>query len=246
LSEAGKEQAMIVTKQGQDRNKPAATIGFWAALLTAVLNLWFFIAFVPNQPILVAPWQGLAAYTASFQPLPFLAWIVPCFFLAPMILTMMTCLHAWAQKEKQTWSLLALVFAVVYATLLSANYYIQMTVVRHHLVNGTTEGLSLWLFGYHSPYNIPQALEAVGYGFLCVSSLFAAQVFEGGKLQQWVRWSFVGTGLSGLVYPISLLFPLPGVLALVDLVALGVLLILAPVLLALLFQRSKYRTVAVA
>jgi len=204
-----KEQAMIITKQGKDKNKPAATIGFWAALLTAVLNVWYFVAFISYQPIFNAPWHGLAAYAASFQPLPFLAWVVPCFFLAPMFLTMMTCLHAWTREEKQTWSLLAVVFAVVYATLLSALYYIQMTVVRQNLVNGTTEGLSLWLFGYQSPYNIPQALEAVGYGFLCISSLFAAQVFEGGKLQQWVRWSFVGTGLSGLVYPISLLFPLP-------------------------------------
>ena len=46
---------MIVTKQGQDRNKPAATIGFWAALLTAVLNLWFVVAFIPYLPILNAP-----------------------------------------------------------------------------------------------------------------------------------------------------------------------------------------------
>ena len=64
---------MIVTKQGQERDKPAATIGFWAALLTATLNLWFVVAFIPYQPIFNAPWQGLAAYTASFQSLPFLA-----------------------------------------------------------------------------------------------------------------------------------------------------------------------------
>jgi hypothetical protein len=236
---------MIVTKHSQDKSKSAATIGFWAALLTAVLNLWYFVAFVPYLPILNAPWQGLAAYAASFQPLPFLAWIVPCFFLAPIFLTMMTCLHAWTGEEKQTWSLLALVFAVVYATLLSANYYIQMTLVRQNLVTGTTEGLSLWLYAYH-PYNIPLALEGVGYGFMCVSFLFAAQVFEGGKLQQWVRWTFVGTGLSGLVLPIGLLFPLPGVLVMVGLVANAMLLTFAPVLLALLFQRSKDRAVAVA
>jgi len=61
-----------------------------------------------------------------------------------------------------------------------------------------------------------------------------------------VRWTFVGFGLSGLVYPISLLFPLPPVLILIDIGALTLLLTLAPVLLALLFQRSKYRAVAVA
>jgi hypothetical protein len=237
---------MFVTKQRQEKNQSAATIGFWAALLAAVLNLWYILAFVPYSSNLSAPWHGLAAYAASFQPLPFLAWIVPCFFLAPMILTMMTCLHSWTGEEKQTWSLLALVFAVVYATLLSANYYLQMTIVQHHLVNGTTEGLSLWLYAYDYPYTIPGALEAVGYGFLSVSFLCAAQVFGRGKLQQWVRWTFVGTGLTGLAVPIDPLFRLPVVLLSVALVAEGLLLSLAPVLLALLFRHSKHRTVAVA
>jgi hypothetical protein len=236
---------MFVTKQQQAKNQSAATIGFWAALLTAVLNLWYFLAFVPYIPILSAPWHGLAAYAASFQPLPFLAWIVPCFLLTPVFLTMMTCLHAWTAEEKQTWSLLAVVFAVVYATLLSANYYLQMTVVQHHLVNGTTEGLSLWLYAYDYPYTIPGALEAVGYGFLSISFLCAAQVFGRGKLQQWVRWTFVGTGLTGLVVPIDPLFRLPGVLLSVALVAGGLLLSLAPALLALLFRRSKDSTAVV-
>jgi hypothetical protein len=236
---------MFVTKQRQAKNQSAATIGFWAALVTAVLNLWYFLAFVPYSPNLSAPWPGLAAYAASFQPLPSLSWIVPCFFLAPMILTMMTCLHAWTLEEKQTWSLLALVFAVVYATLLSAHYYLQMTVVPHHLVNGTTEGLSLWLYAYDYPYDIPGALEGVGYGFMSVSFLCAAQVFGRGKLQHWVRWTFVGTGLTALVVPIDPLFRLPVVLKLVALAAGGLLLSLAPALLALLFRRSKDSTVAV-
>ena len=236
---------MFVTKQQQAKNQSAATIGFWAALLAAVLNLWYFLAVIPYVPNFNAPWHGLAAYAASFQPLPFLVWIVPCFFLAPMILTMMTCLHAWTGEEKQTWSLLAVVFAVVYATLLSAYYYIQMTVVQHHLVNGTTDGLSLWLYGYHFPYNIPSALEAVGYGFLSVSRLCAAPVFGRGKLQHWVRWTFVGVGLTGLVVPIDPLFRLPLVPQLVDGAAYALLGILAPVLLALLFRRSKDSTAVV-
>jgi hypothetical protein len=160
-------------------------------------------------------------------------------FLSPTILTMMTCLHAWTGEEKHTWSLLAVVFAVVYATLLSANYYMQMTIVQHHLVNGSTDGLSLWLYAYHYPYNIPGALEAVGYGFLSVSFLCAAQVFGRGKVQHWVRWTFVGTGLTSLVLPIDPLFRLPLVPELIDGVAYALLGILAPVLLALLFQRSK-------
>jgi len=237
---------MIIRKQDQDRKQPAATSGFWAAPLTAALNVWYLIAFGLYQPILFAPWHGLTAYAASFQPLPRLSWVVPCFFLAPVFLITMTCLHVWAGEEKQMWSLLAVVFAVVYATLLSANYYIQMTVDQHHLLTGTTDGLSLWLYGYHNPYNIPAALAGVGYGFMCVSFLFAAQVFGRGRLERWVRWTFIGTGLTGLVVFIGPLVRVPLVFLLVDGVAGGLFLTLAPVLLAVLFQRSKHNTGALA
>lgn len=47
---------MFVTKQRQAKNQSAATIGFWAAVVTAVLNLWYFLAFVPYSPNLSATW----------------------------------------------------------------------------------------------------------------------------------------------------------------------------------------------
>jgi hypothetical protein len=225
-------------KQDQDRTRTSATLGFWAALLTGGLNIWYFVAFVLYLPILQVPWQGLAPFAASFQALPFLAWVVPCFFIAPAFLIMMTCLHAWTGGVKEPWSLLALVFAAVYAAILSANYYIQMTVVPHSLLNGTTDGLGLWLYAGPYPYTIPGALEGAGYFSMGMSLLFAAPVFSGGRLQQWVRWTFVGTGLIALVNPIDPLIRLPPVILFPALVAGGVLLTAAPVLLAIQFRRS--------
>lgn len=110
---------MFSTKPEQDKKKLAATIGFRSAMLIAVLNLWYFIAFVLYQPILHAPWPGLAAYAASFQPIPLLVWVMPTFLIGPVFLAMITCLHGWAAEDKQAWSQLALVFAVVSAAVLS-------------------------------------------------------------------------------------------------------------------------------
>ncbi len=90
------------------------------------------------------------------------------------------------------------------------------------------------------PHNIPGALEGVGFGAMAVSFLFGSQVFGRGKLQRWARWIFLGTGLSALVVFTDPLFPLPFAIVLVDLVAAFVLLTVAPVLLAILFQRSTY------
>jgi hypothetical protein len=154
---------------------------------------------------------------------------------------MITCVHAWTEREQQIWSLLALVFAVVYTTLMSANYYIQIVVVQFNLLNGATDGLSLWLYAPPYPRSIPGALEGIAYAFMCLSFLLAAQVFGSGRLQRWVRWSFVGVGLTGLVIFIDPLYRLPFVFLAVDGLVSGILLVVAPVLLAVLWRRGTPR-----
>jgi hypothetical protein len=230
---------MPFTKQEQDKRMLATIIGFWSALLVAVLNIWFYIAYTLYQfNHLLIPWHGLTDYAASFQPLPLLAWIIPCFLLAPVFLIMISCLHIWSEEEKYIWSFLAVVFTVVYTTLMSVNYYIQISVVQHNLINGKTDGLSLWLYAYPYPRSFPGAFEGVAYGFMCVSFLFAAQIFAEEKLQRWVHWMFVGTGITGLVVFIDPLFPLPIVFLIVDGIAGSIFLTLAPVFLAVLFRRD--------
>ena len=216
-------------------------LGFWSALSVAVTNLWFYAAFLPYGSAWSAPWPGIAAYAASFRSQPFLTWVIPSFLLPSIVLLLMVSLHRWAAEERRLWSLLALAFAAVYAAVLTPFYYIQMTVVPYHLAQGTTEGLSLWLFAYHYPHNVFGALEAVGYGLFGLSCIFAAQVFRGGKLEQWVHWTFVGLGVSVMGLFINPLFPLPGILGYVDGLAGLVLGVLAPGLLAFLFRRSESR-----
>lgn len=231
---------MTIIKQEQGKRNLAAVIGFWSALLVAVLNIWFYIAYGLYQPIQLAPWRGLTNYAASFQPLPLLTWVIPCFLLAPIFLIMISCLHIWAGEKRYTWSFLAAVFAVVYTTLMSINYYIQMTVVQHNLIIGNTESLSLWLYAYPYPRSFPGAFEGVAYGFMCVSFLFASQIFSDEKIQRWVHWMFVGTGVTGLVVFIDPLFRLPVAFLVVDGIAGSIFLTLAPVLLAIVFGREIY------
>ncbi|QRN84226.1 hypothetical protein JR338_05660 [Chloroflexota bacterium] len=231
---------MPFIKQGDNR-KLAVAIGFWSALLVAVLNIWFYIAYGLYQSIQLSPWRGLTDYVSSYQPLPLLAWVIPCFLLAPIFLIMISCLHIWTGAEKIMWSFLAVVFAVIYTTLMSVNYYIQMTVVQYNLSNGKPDGLSLWLYAYPYPRSFPGAFEGVAYGFMCVSFLFAAQIFTKEKLRRWVHWMFVGTGITGLVVFIDPLFRLPIAFLMVDGIAGSIFLTLAPILLAVMFRRDIYQ-----
>lgn len=64
-------------------------VGFWAAALTGLWTVWFIAAFGPwiaSQ----ASWKGIDAFAASFQALPYLAWVLPCLLLA---LTFPVCCH---------------------------------------------------------------------------------------------------------------------------------------------------------
>ncbi len=214
-------------------------IGFWSSLLTGILNLWYFLAFAMYQPILHASWSGMESYAESFKQLPFLTWVIPCFFLTVAFLTMIISVHAVVEEENKIWSLAALVFAAIYTAILSTNYYIQLAVVRHNLIHNMTEGLSLWLYANYYPYSIPGALEGVGYFFMCLSFLCVSRVFGQGKLERWIRWLFAATGVLGLVVFTDPLFKLPLIMTLIDLGLVGLLLTIGPVLLAVLFKKSS-------
>jgi hypothetical protein len=221
------------------KSQSIAKIGFWSSLLTAFLNLWYLIAFIIYQPILHAPWNGIEAYAESFQQLPFLAWVIPCFLLTLAFLMMIITIYISVEEENKIWSLFALVFAVIYTTILSTSYYIQMTVVRYNLIHNKTDGISLWLYANYYPYSIPGALEGVGYFFMCLSFLCVSRVFSQEKLERWVRWLFTAAGISGLLVFTDPLVKLPTVLVLIDLGIAGIVMTIGPILLAVLFRRKN-------
>lgn len=231
---------MTFSKQKQDNRKIAAKIGFWSAILATILNIWFYIAYGLYQSIQLAPWHGLTDYVESFQPFPLLVWVVPCLILAPIILIMVSCLHFWVDEDKRIWSFFAVIFSIIYTTLVSLNYYIQLTVVQYNLINRNAEGLSLWLYAYPYPRSFPGAFEGVAYGFMCISWLFAAQAFSNQKLQKWTQRLFIGTGITGLVVFIDPIFRLPMAFLMVDGVFGAIFLSLATVFLAIVFWRDLY------
>jgi len=224
------------------KNKTAQQLGFWSAVLTAIMLVWFSVAFGLYQPILHAPWPGMQAYTDTFQVVPFLAWIIPCFILTLCFLVMMVCLFSLASEEKKIWGLLSLVFAVAYTTILSTCYYIQLVVVEYNLVHHSTEGLTLLLFAPPYPHSIPGALEGVGYAFMSLSFIFASKLFSGTKLSKWIKWSFLFSGLTGLIVFTDPIFPLPLIITLIVAMANAILLSTAVILASVWFKKYNDTT----
>ncbi|MFA6372218.1 MAG: hypothetical protein WCW68_06305 [Methanothrix sp.] len=219
-------------------NKTAQQLGFWSAVLAAITELWFSIAFGLYQPILYAPWHGMQAYVDNFKVEPFIAWIIPCFLLTICFLTMMVCLHESTSEEKKIWSLLAVVFAIAYVIIISALYYIQAVVVSYNLVHRSTDGLALWIFAPPYPNSFPGALEGIGYLFMCLSLISASRLFSGDKLSKWISRSFLFSGLTGSLIFTNPLYPLPIIIVLIDVVANAIILFASLGLTSIWFKRS--------
>jgi len=229
---------MSILSKLKDKNPSNRRLGFWSSLLTGILNLWYLIGFIAYQPVLQAHWPGIASFAKNFQQLLLLSWVIPCFVLTLTFVTMIASVYVLIDEDRKIWGLLSIIFAVIYSTILSANYYIQLTVVRHNLVNNILDGISLWLYANAYPYTIPGALEGVGYLFMCLSVLSIAQVFNHENLERWIQRTFTAVGISGLVVFIDPLIRLPGFLLLICGIIAGIALTAGPVMLAVLFVKK--------
>jgi len=177
-------------------NKMVSRIGFWSAIFTTVWTIGFILAFGYYMSSLPSEWPGIEAFVASFEPIPYIAWLIPCLLLALTFPVMVSCIHYYAPDDKKIWSLLGLVFAVMYGAVLAANYWLLLTLVRESILSGYREGLEWFVIG--SPHSITNTIEGIGYGFMGLAAIFVSQVFDGDKLDRWLRWLFIVNGVAGI------------------------------------------------
>jgi hypothetical protein len=184
-------------------------LGFWSAATATLL-------------VAVA---GITA-TASIQPFA----TVVGFLLTSSFLVVMACIHSYASEERKVFSLVGLSFAIIYATLISVNYFIQLTFVRQ-----TTFDVSV--FDMANNQSMMWVIEVLGYFFMGLSTLFAAPVFGSSKVESLVKWLFVANGILGILTPIAYALSLPIEILLGGLIAWDIVMPLATASLAYLFRR---------
>ncbi len=223
-------------------SKPVSRIGFWSAVLATALSIGYgvtvivmLIASASTPTTTSAPgWQGVEAYLAVFQPIVMLP-LIPSLLLAPTFVVLMACVHSYAPNVRKIWSQVGLAFAIVYATMACINYTVQLTVVRLSILNRETDSLGMFVMG--NPHSIFWALMS-DYVFMNLAMLFAAPVFEGGKLERWIRWLFLANGASAVITIFSIVVDSPMIFMLGSLVPWCVIFSVATILLAVMFKRT--------
>jgi hypothetical protein len=165
-------------------------VGFWSAVLATVFSL----AYVVAQ---LFEWAGMLGSRggpeSSSTPLGIVVLLTPSLLLGSSFVVLMVAVHLAAPGERRIWSNLAVVFATMYAVLISVVYYVQLAWVAPRLAQGRTAGIEAFLF---VPFDsFLYAVDILGYSFMSVATLFAARVFAGGGLNRVVRWFLTANGL---------------------------------------------------
>lgn len=126
--------------------------------------------------------------------------IIPAISVTLAVIVVMACVHSITPTSRKVFSLIAIAFSVVYATIIAINYYIQLFVVRLNIVSGDLD--DLLLLAMPNPHSVFFALEAIGYMFLSLGMLFILPVFGQGRLARWIRFLIIissGLGIFGAI-----------------------------------------------
>lgn len=218
--------------------KTLRQLGFWSALLSALLGIGFDFAVVIMYAGLPKTgsadgWVGITSYLESFNSILLLP-LVPSLLLVPAFTAMMVCIHYYAPPEKRLWSHLGLAFALIYAGMAFINYSTQLLSVQRAILGGETDGLAMLVHG--NPHAIFWSLVS-GYIFMNLAMLFAAPVFAGGKLETWTRRFFLLNGASVVLTMASVCIDNPLVFNLLSVIVWSPLFATATGFLAVLFAR---------
>lgn len=222
--------------QGPGKVSPATkAVGFWSAVLATVFSL----AYVVAQ---LAEWLGLLGSqggpSSSSTPFGLVVLLTPSFLLAFSFLILVVSIHQVTDQGKRVWSHVAVVFATVYAVLVSTVYFVQLTLVAPRIASGRIAGIESLLF---VPFDsVLYAVDILGYSCMSLATLFAVPVFTGGGIQRVVRVCLTANGLLLPFIALQMYFhPLIWVAALWAVTFPG-----ATWALALLFRRVRTTTSA--
>jgi hypothetical protein len=173
-----------------DISPSAKAIGFWSAVLATV----FSIAYDLGQ---IAEWLGWLGSKggpeSSSTPLGIVVLLAPSLFLGFSFLVLVVSVNHLSSPDRKIWSQVAIAFATCYAVLICVNYYVQLTLVAPRLAAGRVQGIEPFLF---VPFDsFLYAVDILGYSFMSLATLFAANVFRGSGAERVVRFFLIANGL---------------------------------------------------
>jgi hypothetical protein len=144
-------------------------IGFWSSIGCAVFSL----AYILGQ---LLEWQGLLGSAggpaSTSTPAGIAILLTPSLLLSSAFLVMISALHQASEAERRIFGQVALSFAIIYATLVSMVYFVQLTLIGPRIATGDTKDIEVFLFVPYRSFLF--AVDLLGYSMMSLSTVFGA------------------------------------------------------------------------
>jgi len=170
-------------------NGTIGAVGYWSGLAAFMFAVAYdVVQILQVAGVLQAPFDEILIYATSL-----------CIVI-PLVLEMLS-FHYLTANDKQFWTHGALIFTVIYAVFVTANYVVQLATVIPMKAKGATEAIRIL---DQTPHSLFWNYDAIGYISMGLATLIAIPALSRTGFERWVRMSFVAhalvTPLIGVVY----------------------------------------------
>jgi hypothetical protein len=165
------------------------SVGYWFGLLACIAaTAYAVVQILQILGVLKFPADEILIYGTSLC-------IVPPFILE------MLAFHHLATHDKRFWTHAALIFTIIYAVFVTANYVVQLATVIPAQVRGGADMIDMLA---QTPHSLFWDYDAVGYISMGLAALLAIPAVGNVGFERWVRFSLVAhaavTPLISVVY----------------------------------------------
>jgi heme/copper-type cytochrome/quinol oxidase subunit 4 len=164
-------------------------------------------------------WSGIAAFTAvlaydvvqilqvvgilKFPVDEMLIYGTSLCIVIPFTVEMLAFHHVTA-KDKQFWTHASLIFTIIYAVFVVANYVVQLATVIPSKLNNVSEAIHVL---DQTPHSMFWDYDAIGYISMGIATVFAIPALRKIGFERWVRISFIVHALVTPLITIVYFFP---------------------------------------
>jgi hypothetical protein len=205
-------------------NSTVYKVGYWSGLAAfAATTAFVIVQTLQLMRVLTYPWDEISIYGTSL-----------C-IVVPFILEMLA-LHYVVADDKKIWSHAALIFTVLYAAFVTANYIVQLTTVIPMTLKGTDADIQILK---QTPHSLFWDFDAIGYIFMGLATLIAIPIFKKEGFQKWVRYALIAHTLVTPLIVFVYFYPTFSERLLLIGVPWGFTAPIFMLMLALMFKKSK-------
>jgi hypothetical protein len=170
-------------EQNRSQSVAHSKSGFYVALITAIVTTITFAIAIMTPP-LSGPWCQGNCYEYPFTdiasrfPRDYI-WMYPAILVSILFVMLIVSVHNYAEESKRIYTQTGLSFGIISAAILILNYFIQVSVIQPSLINGETEGISL--FSQYNPHGVFIASEEIGFFLMTLAFFCMFPAFSSGK-----------------------------------------------------------------